>query len=339
MKALYNYPLRRLNTFGIAVRAKEYVRLDTLRETKDFLSGGGARGHKFLILGGGSNILFTGDFDGVVIQPGFKGVEVIRAGSTAINISAEAGLKWDSLVEWTVRNNFGGLENLSYIPGNVGAAPIQNIGAYGVEVAEFIKAVHTLDLESGKVHHFTPEECEFGYRDSIFKNELHNKHMVYRVDFILSPGHKTSYNLDYGNLREAAMEEGEITLGSIRNSIIRIRKEKLPDPEITGNAGSFFKNPVIQNSQYKELLLEYPDMPAWETATGNYKLAAAWLIEKSGWKGKNTGRAGVHEKHALILINRGEAEGREILELSNMIAESVHSMFGISLVKEVNIIR
>lgn len=337
MKEAYTYSLRKFNTFGIAAKAKTYIRLDSLQEAKDFLAGGGARGDKCLVLGGGSNILFTGDYNGTVVQPAFKGIEIIKAGPSSVHLAAEAGLDWDSLVEWTVSNKFGGLENLSYIPGKVGAAPIQNIGAYGVEVAEHVRAVHTLELKSGKAHHFTPGECKFDYRDSIFKNELHNKHLIYRVEFSLHRG-KNKYKLGYGNLEESAREEGELTPGSIRNAIIRIRKEKLPDPDITGNAGSFFKNPVVEESTYEELLTDYPGMPAWKTKNGKYKLAAAWLIEKAGWKGKKSGRAGVHEKHALILINHGDAEGSEVLELSNLITESVRSRFGISLVKEVNII-
>lgn len=337
MKISYNCSLRNFNTFGITVNAKEYIRLDSLQEAKDFLSGGGAGKGKCLILGGGSNILFTGDFDGTIVQPAFNSIEIIEAGSSAVHLSAEAGLKWDSLVEWAVRNKFGGLENLSFIPGNVGAAPIQNIGAYGVEVAEHITAVHTLSLDSGKVHHFTRKECEFGYRDSIFKNELQNKHLIYKVEFTLHRKNQT-YKPSYGNLEKSAMEDGEITLEGIRNAVIRTRKEKLPDPDITGNAGSFFKNPVVEKSIYEELLMQHPGMPAWQTGSGKYKIPAAWLIEKTGWKGKNTGRAGVHEKHALILINLGDAEGLEILELSNMIAESVYSRFRISLEKEVNII-
>lgn len=337
MKEAYSYSLRKLNTFGIAVKAKAYTRLDSLQEAKNFLAGGGARGDKCLVLGGGSNILFTGDYSGTVVQPAFRAIEIIKAGSSAVHLAVEAGLEWDSLVEWAVSNKFGGLENLSYIPGKVGAAPIQNIGAYGVEVAEYIRAVHTLDLESGKPHHFTPEECKFGYRDSIFKNELHNKHLIYSVEFTL---HRQShrYRIDYGNLEQLAREGGEITPASIRKAIIKTRKEKLPDPGKTGNAGSFFKNPVVDESTYEELLTDYPCMPAWKTNKGTYKLAAAWLIEKAGWKGKKSGSAGVHDKHALILINHGNAKGSEVLELSNLITESVRSMFGIGLVKEVNII-
>ncbi|MEE4213934.1 MAG: UDP-N-acetylmuramate dehydrogenase, partial [Bacteroidales bacterium] len=334
MKISYDYSLRNFNTFGIAVKAKEYIRLESIKEAKVFFSGGGSGRGKCLILGGGSNILFTGDFDGTIIQPAFNSIEIIKAGPSAVHLSAEAGLKWDSLVEWAVRNEFGGLENLSYIPGNVGAAPIQNIGAYGVEVAEHIKAVHTLSLDSGKVHHFTRKECEFGYRDSIFKKELKNKHLIYKVEFTLHRQNQT-YKLSYGNLEESAMEDGRITLEGIRNAVIRTRKEKLPDPDITGNAGSFFKNPLVEKSKYEELVMHHPGMPSWQTGPGKYKIPAAWLIEKAGWKGKKSGRAGVHEKHALILINLGDAEGREILELSNMIAESVYSGFGISLEKEV----
>lgn len=329
----YNYSLRRHNTFGIAARARRFISLESAEEAKAIIKKEKIDTDNCLVLGGGSNILFTKDYCGTIIKPSFNKISIEKESSDNVIISAEAGLEWDKLVEWTVENDLGGLENLSFIPGKVGAAPIQNIGAYGAEVSNLITKVHTLSLENGENRVFYNEECMFGYRDSIFKNELKGKYLITSVEFRLEKSPFT-FNLSYGKLEPGR----EMTLASIRKAVIKVRKEKLPDPAVKGNAGSFFKNPLINMHSYAELKMRYHDMPSWHTGTGHYKIPAAWLIEKAGWKGKKAGRAGVHHKHALILVNLGNAKGTEILGLSNSITDSVRSKFGITLEKEVNII-
>jgi UDP-N-acetylmuramate dehydrogenase len=292
---------------------------------------------KCLVLGGGSNILFTKDYGGTIIHPLFNRITIKEIEPDSTFISAEAGLAWDRLVEWTVENDLGGLENLSLIPGNAGAAPIQNIGAYGAEVSNLITGVNAISLESGEHRLFSGEECMFEYRDSIFKNKLKGKYLITSIELRLRRSPEF-FNLSYGNLEQAVREKGEISLKGIRDAVIKIRREKLPDPSVTGNAGSFFKNPVIDLDKYNELKNEYGDIPSWENGENKYKIPAAWLIEKAGWKGKKAGRAGVHEKHALILVNLGNASGIDILQLSNMIIQSVEDLFGITLKREVNVI-
>ncbi|MBS0009865.1 MAG: UDP-N-acetylmuramate dehydrogenase [Bacteroidales bacterium] len=337
MKTRYNYPLRRHNTFGINTRAKRYISLDTAGEIYRLIMREEALASKHLILGGGSNILFTGDFEGTVIHPLFNKIRTIKTVGDNVLIAAEAGLEWDRLVEWAVDNDLGGLENLSYIPGMVGAAPIQNIGAYGAEVSGLITAVHAVSLDNARDRVFTAEECMFAYRDSIFKHELKDKYLITKVDFSLKRSPVT-FNLAYGNLEKEACCRGKISLQGIREAVIKIRREKLPDPSVRGNAGSFFKNPVVSERKYTGMKRLYPDLPSWHAGPGQYKLAAAWLIEKAGWKGKRSGGAAVHDKHALVLVNTGKATGREILELSDMITTSVRERFGIRLAKEVNIV-
>lgn len=333
----YNYPLGKHNTFGIEVRTKRYISFKYEEEVAYFLTREKLDYDNCLILGGGSNILFTKDYGGTIIHPLFNNIKIKEINPDTTIISVEAGLEWDRLVEWTIRNDLGGLENLSCIPGNVGAAPIQNIGAYGAEVSNLITGVHAISIASGENRFFSNEECMFRYRDSIFKNELKGKYLVTRVEIKLrrSPAF---FNLSYGNLEQTVGEKGEKTLQGIREAVINIRKEKLPDPSVTGNAGSFFENPAVDLDKYTELKNKYLDMPAWETGDNKYKIPAAWLIEKAGWKGKKAGRAGVFEKHALILVNLGNATGSEILQLSNMIIQSIEDLFGITLTREVNVI-
>ncbi|HCC69669.1 MAG TPA: UDP-N-acetylenolpyruvoylglucosamine reductase [Bacteroidales bacterium] len=333
----YNYPLKELNTFGIDARAERYICPVTEEAAADIMVKEQLSPGNCLVLGGGSNILFTKDFDGTVIQPLFNNIAIEEVLYDSAIISAQAGLEWDKLVEWTVKNDFGGLENLSYIPGSVGAAPMQNIGAYGVEVSEYINRVHAVSIETGAKEIFSKKECLFGYRNSIFKNELKGKYLITKVEFNLKRSPST-YDFSYGNLERRVMERGEPSLSTIREAVISIRSEKLPDPSVTGNAGSFFKNPLISTKEYKRLKSEYDSMPYWEIADGIYKVPAAWLIENTGWKGKKLGQAAVHHKHALVLVNMGNASGSEILDLSKKIIQSVQNMFGIKLEREVNVI-
>lgn len=337
MMVRYNYPLRKHNTFGIAARTERYISLATAEEATDLLMYEDLKADNCLILGGGSNILFTKDFKGTIIQPAFNNIKIEEVLSDYVIISAEAGLEWDKMVEWTVNNNLGGLENLSLIPGNVGAAPIQNIGAYGAEVSDQITKVHAISIDNAEYRVFHKKDCSFGYRTSIFKNELKGKYLITKVEFRLRKS-PVSFNLTYSNLEQKVRDKEKLTLAGIREAIIRIRMEKLPDPTVTGNAGSFFKNPVIDANKYSDLKKEYPEVPSCYIEERQYKIPAAWLIEKAGWKGKKQGRTGVHENHALVLVNLGNASGNEIMELSNMIIESVQKMFGIKLIKEVNVI-
>jgi len=337
MLVRYNYSLKKYNTFGIDVRTKKFISSESVEKIKELLAGDELANENCLVLGGGSNVLFTKDFNGTIIHPLFNKLSIKETGSDTTIVSAEAGLEWDSLVKWTVENGLGGLENLSYIPGNVGAAPIQNIGAYGVEISNLITGIYAFSLESGEQRFFSNDECMFGYRDSIFKNELRDKYLISCVEFRLRRSPEP-FNLSYSNLEQRVMDRGRITLKSVRETVIEIRREKLPDPSVIGNAGSFFKNPVVDFNKFSELKKEYPDIPFWETDENRYKIPAAWLIEKSGWKGRKAGRAGVTEKHALILVNLGNATGKDILELSNMIIQSVKDMFGITLTEEVTVI-
>jgi len=333
----YDFLLKEYNTFGIAARTKRYIKLINPAQAKELLDREKFAPGNSLILGGGSNILFTKDFDGTVIQAVFDNIEINEITGDIAIVSAEAGLEWDRLVEWAVDNNLGGLENLSYIPGSVGAAPIQNIGAYGAEVSRLITAVHTLSLDKAEVRVFTNKECMFGYRNSIFKNQLKGKYLITKVDFMLKRApHK--FMLSYGNLENEIRSKGEITLAAIRDTVIKIRREKLPEPSDKGNAGSFFKNPVLSSNDYRSLKKKYRDIPSWPQEHGFHKIPAAWLIEKAGWKGKRMGKVAVHDKQPLVLVNLGDAGGKEILKLADMIAASVQEMFGITLNREVNIV-
>ncbi|MFP4487971.1 MAG: UDP-N-acetylmuramate dehydrogenase [Bacteroidales bacterium] len=333
----YNYPLKKYNTFGIDIHARKFVRLDNEQQANELFKEGKFFSDNCLILGGGSNILFTGDYDGTVIQALFRDVKILEISTDSAIITADAGLEWDWLVEWAVKNGLGGLENLSGIPGHTGAAPIQNIGAYGAEVSEMINAVHAISLENGDRRVFSAEECRFGYRDSIFKNEMKGKYLITRVEFRLSRDHH-NMKLSYGNLEQEIKVRGQPTLAAVRDAVIKIRNDKLPDPSLTGNAGSFFKNPVLETDQYTKLKKKFSDMPSWELGNGLYKVPAAWLIEKAGWKGRQVGRAAVHHRQALVLVNLGGAKGSDILKLSRMIMDSVEEMSGIRLSREVNII-
>ncbi len=331
----HNYSIKSLTTFGVPVKAKKYIRIENageLNELHNIIN----RTEKCLIIGGGSNILFTKDFQGTVIHPVFNNITTDSISSGFATVSAEAGMNWDRFVEWTVNNDFGGLETLSYIPGNVGASPVQNIGAYGTEVSGFITEVQAFSMENGEIKTFENKECNFGYRDSIFKNRLKGKYLITKVIFrlIYRPA---EFNLSYEGLEKIVSSSGDRSLTGIRNAVISIRKKKLPDPAVAGNAGSFFKNPVITMNQLIELRKKFPGMPSWEMNNKLCKIPAAWLIEKAGWKGKRSGQAGVYNDHALILVNLGNASGKEILKLSEQIRSSVKEMFGLNLEPEVNI--
>ncbi|OPZ98246.1 MAG: UDP-N-acetylenolpyruvoylglucosamine reductase [Bacteroidetes bacterium ADurb.Bin408] len=291
-----------------------------------------------LILGGGNNMLFTKDFIGIVLKISFKGIEIISENNQNIYVKAAAGEDWDDFVSFCVQNNWGGLENLSLIPGQVGSSPIQNIGAYGAEVKNTLSEVTTYNTLTGKTEIISNAACMFGYRSSIFKTSLKNSHIITAVTFRLNKNPIINNTYDAVNKALQAQNILQPTIADIRRTICQIRESKLPDPNKTGNAGSFFKNPEISCSRYKQLKIKYTDLVGYELGNGNYKLAAGWLIEKSGWKGYREGDAGVHDKQALVLVNYGHATGSQILSLAEKIRKSVLEKFNIPLEFEVNIL-
>jgi UDP-N-acetylmuramate dehydrogenase len=256
--------------------------------------------------------------------------------SDRIVVSAGAGVEWDSFTEWAVSGGYGGAENLSCIPGSVGAVPVQNIGAYGAEASEIVYKVKAVSVDTGFIKEFTKEECRFGYRDSIFKKELKNRYIITEVSFSLSL--RPELRTDYGSIREEVARLGPASLKTVREAVINIRKSKLPDPSATGNAGSFFKNPVVTKTVSDELVKRYPEIPVYKESSGGVKIAAGWLIERCGWKGKRYLNAGVHNKQALVLVNLGGATGKEIFDLSEKIRKSVFEEFGVNLEREVEVI-
>jgi UDP-N-acetylmuramate dehydrogenase len=290
-----------------------------------------------LILGGGSNILFISDFDGLIIHPNIPGIRLVNEERNHIYIEAGAGEKWDDLVSFTVKYDLGGLENLSNIPGKVGASTIQNIGAYGKEAKEYIHLVEGIDLTNGKEIVFSNEDCRFAYRDSIFKNKLKGNIVVTSVVFKLDKFQE--YFLDYGILKDEVEKLGTINLANIRQAVINIRGSKLPDPEKLGNAGSFYKNPVVSKDFAEGLRVQHSPIPVYETLQpGMVKIAAGWLIDQCGWKGYRDGDAGVHKDQALVLVNYGKATGKEIFQLAEKIKTSVFEKFGVELEPEVNVV-
>jgi UDP-N-acetylmuramate dehydrogenase len=292
-----------------------------------------------LILGGGSNILFTADYPGLVIKNRIMGIEIVDEDEHTLIVQIGGGVVWHDLVLWAVQNDFGGLENLSFIPGTVGAAPIQNIGAYGVEFDSVFYKLVAVDLATGESKIFDKTACKFGYRNSIFKNELKGRYLIARVQIKLT---KKEHHLalEYGDIRKVLESENieSPTIADISSAVIKIRSSKLPDPAQIGNAGSFFKNPLVNREIYAGLLAEYPDMPGYEVDSQIVKIPAAWLIEQAGWKGFRKDDAGVYPKHALVLVNYGSATAEEMHTIATSIVESIEEIFGVTLEPEVNII-
>jgi UDP-N-acetylmuramate dehydrogenase len=333
-----NIQLKNYNSFGLDYFAECMIHFKTEKEAVALFNGTVAQNRPLLILGSGSNILFTSNFTGTILYPELGGikVEVMNLNNKEVIVSAGAGITWDDFVAWTVNKGFGGLENLSFIPGKVGATPVQNIGAYGVEVKDQIVKVKTINISDGSIRIFNNSECEFGYRNSVFKNLEKGKYLVTRVYYKLSIN--PVLNLSYASLKEEVNKIGTETLKNVRQGVINIRLSKLPDPKIIGNAGSFFKNPVVKNYVALSLKNEYPDIPLYKDQDGYMKLAAGWLIDRCGWKGVKRGNAGVHEKQALVLVNYGKATGKEIYNLSEEIKRSVLEKFGVVLEREVEVI-
>lgn len=291
-----------------------------------------------LILGGGSNILFTKNVDGLVLKNELKGITLLKEDTDFYYVRAAAGEVWHDLVMYCIRNNYAGLENLSLIPGNVGASPMQNIGAYGVEIKDCFEELQAIHIKEKFIRTFNREECRFGYRESVFKRELKDEYVITSVTYRLSK--KPVFKISYGAIEKELEQMGvkELNIQAISEAVCAIRSSKLPDPKIIGNAGSFFKNPEISAAQHKALKTKFPELVAYPLENGNVKLAAGWLIEKCGWKGKRIGDAGVHALQALVLVNYGNATGKEIYDLSQQILESVFNTFNVTLEREVNIL-
>jgi UDP-N-acetylmuramate dehydrogenase len=334
-----NISLRPFNSFGIEATAAHFSSVKSVAELQQLLATAPFQDKKAIIIGGGSNILIIKNPERPVIKIDIKGKEIIKEDEAGLQLRVGAGENWHELVLYCLENNWGGLENLSLIPGTVGAAPMQNIGAYGVEIKELVEEVEALMLADLTSKTFTNAHCKFGYRESIFKHDLKGQCIITHVVLRLT---KTNhrYNTSYGAIKDLleADFKGEINLRNISNAVIKIRESKLPDPAKTGNAGSFFKNPEIKEEQFKALKKQFPSMPGYLVLPGLMKVPAAWLIESCGWKGKRFGDAGVHDKQALVIVNHGNASGAEIIELAKKIQESVHEKFQINLNPEVNII-
>ncbi|QTV05122.1 UDP-N-acetylmuramate dehydrogenase [Faecalibacter bovis] len=338
MNIIENYSLKLYNTFGVDAKAKYFAEVSNFTELKKALVFRRQNNLPILFIGGGSNMLFVNDFNGLALKLNLKGIEIINENDDYVEVKAQGSENWHQFIQWTLTQNFGGLENLSLIPGNVGTAPIQNIGAYGVEAKDTIVEVQALSLETGDERIFSNEECKFGYRESVFKNELKGQYVLVSVTFRLS---KRNHQLktSYGAIQQELEVEGisNPTIQDVSAAIIRIRESKLPDPAQIGNSGSFFKNPVISNSEFEKVFAQHPTIVNYPAENG-VKLAAGWLIEQAGWKGKRFGDAGVHDKQALVLVNYGNATGKEIYDLSENIIQDVQSKFGVTLEREVNMI-
>ncbi|MBC7828694.1 MAG: UDP-N-acetylmuramate dehydrogenase [Chitinophagaceae bacterium] len=336
MQIEQNISLRQYNTFGIDVKAKLFSSFGTQEELDDLLTPTSKL--PTIILGGGSNILFTKDFDGLVLKNETKGIDLIKEDLNHVYVRSGAGENWHQFVLYAIQRNWAGLENLSLIPGNVGASPMQNIGAYGVEIREIFDELEAYHKKERKIHTFSANDCEFGYRDSVFKKKYRNDFVIMNVTFRLNK--KPHFNISYGAIEEELEKMGvkDLNIQAVSQAVINIRSSKLPDPAKIGNAGSFFKNPEIGMKQYNKLQALFPDIIGYPLQNGNTKLAAGWLIEACGWKGIRRGDAGVHTQQALVLVNYGEATGKELYDLSEKILQSVKRKFGIQLEREVNII-
>lgn len=331
-----NKSLLSFNTFGIDVRADYVVEYDSIDDLREVLGTDLLRNGRFLHVGSGSNLLFTQHFRGTILHSQIKLIRVIEENSESVLVEVGAGVIWDDFVAFAVGNGWGGVENLSLIPGEVGASAVQNIGAYGVEVSDVIVNVNGMDTENHEFGTFTKDECNYGYRDSVFKKELKGKFIVTSVVFKFNK--LPVYSLDYQHLEQEVLKKGKADLKNIRETIIEIRRQKLPDVHEQGNAGSFFMNPVIPARHFKKLQTEYPLIPHYMISEEEEKIPAGWLIEQCGWKGKRVGNAGVHDKQALVIVNHGGANPAEIIYLAEQIQKSVKERFGIELIPEVNYI-
>ena len=337
MKDERNYSLKEHNTFGIDAKCRRFIEFEDDEEAFEVAAILRKSALPYIVIGGGSNLLLTKDFDGIVVRSGVKG-HYFEEDFTCERMTCGSGEVWDDMVATSLQAGYYGMENLSLIPGDVGASAVQNIGAYGVEAKDLILCVWMVEIATGKPWMIGNEDCEYGYRQSRFKKDWKNRFLITRVTYGLSRTFRP--NLDYGNIRQELERRGitEPTAQQLRDIIIEIRNAKLPDPQIEGNAGSFFMNPVVTRQKYEKLAAQYPQMPHYKVDYRHEKIPAGWMIEQCGWKGKSLGRAGVHDKQALVLVNRGGATGAEIVALSDAIRQDVKETFGIDIYPEVNII-
>ena len=333
---LTDYSLQPYNTFGLDVKAKSFARFKSLETLKEGLQL--AKNQPILILGGGSNLLFTKDYDGLVLKNELKGIDVIKEDAEHFYVEAQAGENWHQFVMHCIANNWAGVENLSLIPGTVGAAPMQNIGAYGVEIIQVFDHLKAMEIATGEIHTFNKEDCQFGYRESVFKKSLKGKYVITSVCFKLK---KTpDFNTSYGAIAQTLEDMGvtELSIKAVSDAVIHIRQTKLPDPKEIGNSGSFFKNPEIDKIDFEGLRAEFPSIPGYPLSGNKIKIPAAWLIDQDGWKGKTFGQIGVHKNQPLVLVNYGGGKGADIKALAFKIQASVATKFGIELTPEVNIV-
>lgn len=333
-----NTSLKLYNTFGIEASAKYFTSVQSIQNIQELFQSNEYRANERLILGGGSNLLITKNVDALVIKNDLKGIEIVNETEDSVFVKCAAGEVWHEFVLWSIDKNYGGLENLSLIPGCTGASPMQNIGAYGVEIKDTFYELEAIYTETGELKTFTKTDCEFGYRESVFKRKLKNQFIITSVTFQLSK--KPVFHIDYGAIKQEldAMNVSDLSVKAISDAVISIRSSKLPNPKEIGNAGSFFKNPEVSANVYHKLKAEFPNLVAYPLDNSNYKLAAGWLIEQSGLKGFREGDAGVHKLQALVLVNYGLATGNQIYELSTHVLQTVKAKFGVDLEREVNII-
>ena len=334
IREFHQISLRTRNSFGVDQQAARLVEFETPEDLRTLFAAGIPE--KWTVLAGGNNILFTRDYDGVLLTPVARGITLLSDGGDEVRVRADAGVEWDDLVEWAVGRGLWGIENLSLIPGKAGAAPVQNIGAYGCEAKDAIRRVEMYCVETGAMLTLDAAHCGFGYRESVFKHDLKGRAIITAVEIALT--HTPRPRLGYGDVEREVEARGGATLRNIREAICAIRRAKLPDPAVLGNAGSFFKNPVVGAAAAERLLAEYPDMPHYPAPEGRVKLAAGWLIDRAGMKGSRKGAVGVHERQALVLVNHGGATGGEVIAFAHEVQERVREKFGIEIDTEVNIL-
>ena len=337
MEIKHHFSLKKYNTFGIEAKAKQFVAVQSLVDLKNILEEN--KTQKKFILGGGSNMLLTKDIDALVIHIDLKGKKILEEDEDFAWVESQAGENWHEFVLWTIDQNFGGLENMSLIPGNVGTTPVQNIGAYGTEIKDTFVSCQAITIDNQEIKNFLKEECNFGYRESIFKNDIKDQYIITSVVFKLTKkNHKI--NISYGDI-VAELNKNNITkptLKDVSNAVIAIRQSKLPDPKVLGNSGSFFKNPILLKSDFEKIHQQFPEMKYYDISETEVKVPAGWLIEQAGFKGKRFGDAGIHKNQALVLVNYGNATGQEILNVSRAIQETIFNKFGIHIEAEVNVI-
>ena len=336
MQVAENFSLKQYNTFGVDVKARKFISVSSKKELRDVLQQ--AYATEIFVLGGGSNMLLTQDIDKTVVHINISGIELISENNEEVILKVGAGENWHQFVLYCIEKGYGGLENLSLIPGNVGTAPVQNIGAYGVELKDSFKSCEALRIQTLEVETFSNEQCEFGYRNSVFKNKLKGQYIITSVNFKLSKKNH-ALSTSYGAI-QAELDKHNIkkpTIKNISDAVVNIRQQKLPDPRELGNSGSFFKNPIVSETEFKKLQQQFPEMPFYAMQANQIKIPAGWLIDQAGLKGYRKGDAGIHKNQALVLVNYGNASGQEILELSKEIQEKIYQKYNIKLEAEVNI--